>query len=101
MYEAVTDVDGDDVVVEAGATTAALDGHVRLLTAEPALLLTAQSARKLAGVLLRAADESELGADESGVRQELAAVNDALRAAGINYPLGARGVAELAARTLV
>ncbi|KUN16477.1 hypothetical protein AQJ23_45205 [Streptomyces antibioticus] len=54
-------------------------------------------ARALAAVLLRAADEAESGvSEEARLRLELAAVDDELRKAGIEYPLGARGVRDLA-----
>lgn len=63
--------------------------------AGPAYLEPAQ-ARQLASALLRAADEAESGvSEEARLRLELAAVDDALREAGIDYPLGARGVRDL------
>ncbi|GGY89058.1 hypothetical protein CP967_31405 [Streptomyces nitrosporeus] len=60
---------------------------------------TPSQARELAAALLRAADEAESGvSEEARLRKELAAVNDALRDAGIDYPLGARGVRDLVAQ---
>ncbi|WP_326812153.1 hypothetical protein [Streptomyces scopuliridis] len=54
-------------------------------------------ARGLAESIERAADEAESGtSEEARLRMELAAVDDALRSAGIEYPLGARGVRDLA-----
>lgn len=59
--------------------------------------LDAGDARKVAAALLRAADEAESGiSEEARLRTELAAVDDELRKAGIEYPLGARGVRDLA-----
>lgn len=58
---------------------------------------TPAQARELAAALLRAADEAESGvSEEARLRTELAAVDDELRKAGIEYPLGARGVRDLA-----
>ncbi|MFJ9213057.1 hypothetical protein [Streptomyces sp. NPDC102264] len=83
------------------ATVNAHTDVVRLIVRDDAgngvvLFLPAQ-ARDLAAALLRAADEAESGtSEEARLRMELAAVDDALRSAGIEYPLGARGVRDLA-----
>ncbi|WP_347728240.1 hypothetical protein [Streptomyces sp. CAU 1734] len=59
---------------------------------------TPETTRSLADAAHRAADEAESGTSEAArLRLELGAVNDALREAGIEYPLGARGVRDLAA----
>ncbi|MFD7552964.1 hypothetical protein ACFV9E_00240 [Streptomyces sp. NPDC059835] len=71
------------------------DGAVHLETSGSR---TPEQARHLAERLLRAADEAESGvSEEARLRLELDAVNDALREAGIDYPLGAKGVRDLAA----
>ncbi|MEV7425216.1 hypothetical protein [Streptomyces sp. NPDC091212] len=60
-------------------------------------MFSPNGARGLAETIERAADEAESGtSEEARLRLELAAVDDALRAAGIEYPLGARGVRDLA-----
>lgn len=63
----------------------------------PTFRYSPDKARALAAALDRAADEAESGvSEEARLRLELAAIDDALRDAGIEYPLGARGVRDLA-----
>ena len=55
-------------------------------------------ARAMGEALIRAADLAEAGTSEvARLRAELAAVDDALREAGVEYPLGAHGVRDLGA----
>jgi hypothetical protein len=118
-FEMHTDTDGDRINVEAGDDSVAADGQVEIIAPaterfphteemEPLTLeeqreyaavlsMPPAQARELAAALLRAADEAESGvSEEARLRLELAAVDDALRKAGIEYPLGARGVRDLA-----
>ncbi|MCM2391763.1 hypothetical protein [Streptomyces albipurpureus] len=108
MRYTIEDEDGDYLTVEAGAETIAADGEVRVFGPatertvghdEPSTVIsyTPAQARELAAALDRAADEAESGTSvEARLRTELAAIDDVLREAGIEYPLGVRGVKDLA-----
>lgn len=106
MRQSIGDNSGDYMVVEAGSESIADDGEVRVMapaseetiaTGErvSVLTFTPDQAWEAARALLRAADEAESGvSEEARLRLELAAVDDALKEAGIAYPLGARAVCE-------
>ncbi|MFG2291997.1 hypothetical protein [Streptomyces sp. NPDC048603] len=79
------------------ATVTRRSGDV-VLTAQGSLLLAPEDARLLANALTREADKAESGTSEvARLRHELDEINKALREAGIDYPLGVRGVRDLAA----
>ncbi|MEW1551415.1 hypothetical protein [Streptomyces tsukubensis] len=108
MHVEILDDDGNGVEVEARAGSPESAGEVRVYASATHMddrrgavcsrrFYSPSQARELANALLHAADVVESGvSEEARLRLELAAVDDALRKAGIDYPLGARGVRDLA-----